>query len=222
VSVVVPVYDEAATVARVLARLLALPLDAEVVVVDDGSGDGTAEAVLRAAGDRVVLLRHEENRGKGAALRTGFAAARGEIVVVQDADLEYDPAEIGALVAPIVEGRADAVFGSRYLGRPRRYDLQTFANRVLTAASNRATGYRLTDVETGHKAIRRSVLASLPLREERFAIEPEIAARLSDRGARVVEVPSSYRGRTRAQGKKIGWRDGVAALACIARCRLSR
>jgi glycosyltransferase involved in cell wall biosynthesis len=218
VSVVVPVYDEASTVGSVVARLRASAPPKEIVVVDDGSTDGTFEALRREAAPDVRVLRHERNRGKGAALRTGFAAARGEVVVVQDADLEYDPAEIPALVAPILEGRADAVYGSRYLGRPRRYDLHTLANRVLTGASNLATRLALTDMETGHKAVRRSVLERLALTEEGFAVEPELTALLARAGARIVEVPASYRGRTREQGKKIGWKDGVAALRCIWRC----
>ena len=221
-SVVIPVFDEEATVAEILRRVRAAPVvggnvDKEIVVVDDGSTDGTAAILVTetAAGTRV--LSHERNRGKGAALRTGFAAARGEIVIVQDADLEYDPAEYPTLLAPILDGRADAVLGSRFLGGTHRvlYYGHRIANRVVTACSDLATNVNLTDVEVCYKAVRRDWLEAIELVEDRFGFDPEIVAKLAAAGARICEVPISYSGRTYAEGKKIGWRDGARAMWAI-------
>lgn len=216
VSIVVPAYNEVATAERLLRRIAAVDLAKEVVVVDDGSTDGTRDLLARLKEEGLIgqLIVHARNRGKGAAVRTGFGRARGDIVVVQDADLEYDPAEIPRLVEPIAAGDADAVFGSRFLGGGKRALLSwhTLVNRLLTAISNATTGLRLTDMEVCHKAVRADLLRALPLVSGRFGIEPEITARLAQAGARVLEVPATYEPRGYADGKKIGWRDGLAAV----------
>jgi glycosyltransferase involved in cell wall biosynthesis len=216
-TVVVPVFNEARTVREILRRVRASPVDKEIVVVDDGSTDGTRELLAGEAGDDLRVILHERNRGKGAALHTGFAAARGDVVVVQDADLEYDPAEYPRLLEPIADGRADAVFGSRFLGGPHRvlYFRHRLGNAFLTFVSNLATNLNLTDMETCYKAVRRELLQSLVLVEDRFGFEPEITAKLARAGARVYEVPISYSGRTYEEGKKIRWHDGVRALWCV-------
>lgn len=223
-SVVIPVFNEVATVRQVVERVRAVPLETEVVVVDDGSTDGTREVLagLEAEGLVDVLVLHPGNRGKGAALRTGFERAGGHVVVVQDADLEYDPAELPQLLEPIVQGWADAVYGSRFLGGPHRVHLfwHYQGNRFLTFLSNIFTNLNLTDMETCYKMVRRDLLVTLPLSRDRFGIEPELTARLAQAGARIYEQPISYRGRGYAEGKKIGWRDGVAALWHILRSNL--
>lgn len=218
--VVVPVFNEVGTVEEVLRTVLAQPLVAEVVVVDDGSGDGTGEVLDRVAkGDsRVRVVRHSENRGKGAAVRAGIALARAPIVIIQDADLEYDPVEYPAMVGPILRGKADAVFGSRFIGSQEHrvlYFWHSLGNQFLTLLSNAFTNLNLTDMETCFKAFRREMVQGLDLREERFGFEPEVTAKLARRGARIYEVAISYHGRTYAEGKKIRWTDGVAALGCI-------
>ena len=225
ISVVMPVFDEAATLAAVVARVLASPLVREIVAVDDGSTDGSRAILERLAGrePRLTALRHAANRGKGAALRTGIGRCAGEIVLVQDADLEYDPADYPALVAPIERGEADVVFGSRFAngaGGPPP-SIYRAGNRLITWLSNRATGLALTDVETCYKCFSRPVLQALPLEQDRFGIEIELTARVAARGLRVVEVPIRYRSRSRTEGKKIGLRDGVEALALIARYAVS-
>jgi len=216
-SVVMPVYNEIATIDAILDQVLASPEVREIVVVDDGSRDGTRERLAEVDDARVRVILHPENRGKGAAVRTGFAEARGEVVVVQDADLEYDPAEYPILLAPIRAGLADAVYGSRFLAGSNRvlYFKHRLGNGLLTFFSNLATDLNLTDMETCYKAVRREVLQALDLRQERFGIEPELTAKLARAGARIYEVPVSYRGRTYAEGKKIGWRDGMKAVWCI-------
>jgi len=215
-SVVIPVYNEAATVATAVARVRALDIPLEIICVDDASTDGTGEVLERLLTEGQIdrLLRHERNRGKGAALRTGFAHATGDVVVIQDADLEYDPRDLPALLEPIADGRADAVFGSRFLGGPHRvlYFWHRVGNGLLTLVSNMLTDLNLTDMETCYKMMRRDLLQSLPLRTDRFGIEPELTARLAQAGARIYEVPITYAGRTYAEGKKIGWKDGVAAF----------
>ena len=217
-SVVVPCYDERATVLALLERVLASPWTAEVIVVDDGSTDGTGELLATVRDPRVEVMLHPENRGKGAAFRTGFAAATAEYVIVQDADLEYDPAEYGELLAPMERGLADVVYGSRFVSsRPHRvlYFWHSLGNRALTTLSNMFTDLNLTDMETCFKAFRREVIQGIDLEEDGFGFEPEITAKVARARVRIFEVGISYSGRTYDQGKKIGWRDGVRALWCI-------
>jgi len=224
VSVVVPAYNEAETVEMALRRVRSVPLRLEIIVVNDASTDGTREILdkLATAGlvDRVV--HHDKNRGKGAAIRSGVAAASGDALVVQDADLEYDPADLPALIKPISEGRADAVYGSRFQGGPHRvlYFWHYVGNPVLTLLSNMLTNLNLTDLETCYKLVRMDLIKRLPLRSNRFGFEVEITARLAQAHARIWELPISYSGRTYAEGKKITWRDGVAALFHILRYNL--
>lgn len=229
-SVLVPVYNEEATVYELLRRVTAvpLPLQKEVVVVDDGSRDRTREEVERFRREHpqanIRLVPHGQNRGKGAAVRTALQQATGDLVIVQDGDLEYDPKDYPQLLQPLLDGRADAVFGSRFLGGPHRvlYFWHSVGNKVLTLLSNVFTNYNLTDMEVCYKAMRRSVALSLDLTSERFGIEPEITAKLARGGWRLYEVPVSYAGRSYEEGKKIGWRDGVAALFHIVRFRFGR
>ena len=223
-SIVVPAYNEIATAEKLLRRVASLPVPKEVIVVDDGSSDGTRRLLeaLRGEGLIDVLLFHPENRGKGAALRTGFARASGDVVVVQDADLEYDPGAIPRLLVPIAEGSADAVYGSRFMNARQHAHFvgHALGNRFLTWLSNLLTGVKLTDMETCQKLVRRDLLQSLPLSVNRFGIEPEITARLAQAGARIRELPVTYDGRSYAEGKKIGWRDGVAAIWFVLRSSL--
>ncbi len=225
-TVIMPVYNEAATVETAIQRVWRVPLDVELVCVDDGSTDGTADVLRRLQADGVIdrLIVHEHNRGKGAAVRSGIRAATGDIVVVQDADLEYDPLDLPGLIQPILDGRADAVFGSRFLGGPHRvlYFWHSIGNGLLTLLSNMFTDLNLTDMETCYKAVRADLMKTLPLQSNRFGIEPELTARLAQAGARVYEVPVSYHGRTYDEGKKIGWRDGFSALWYIVRYNLFR
>ncbi|HXJ31477.1 MAG TPA: glycosyltransferase family 2 protein [Gemmatimonadales bacterium] len=223
-SVIVPAYNEASTVEQIVDRLHELPLRLEVIAVNDASKDGTG-AVLDRLASRGALQRvihHPENRGKGAALRSGIAAATGDVVVVQDADLEYDPTDLPRLLAPIRDGRADAVYGSRFQGGPHRvlFFWHSIGNRVLTLVSNMFTNLNLTDMETCYKLVRRDLLQRLPLTSDRFGFEVEITARLAQAGARIWELPITYSGRTYAEGKKITWRDGLAALWHILRFNL--
>ena len=220
-SVVMPVFNEATTVADIVKVVLAQRPVQQLVIVDDASVDGTAEVLKAlASGDpRVKLVQHKQNQGKGAALRTGFTHATAPIVIVQDADLEYDPAEYFRVLNPILLGKADVVFGSRLLGGGGAHRVLYFwhalGNRALTTFSNMATNLNLTDMETCYKVFRREVLQRITLREDRFGFEPEITAKVARLKVRVYEVAISYHGRTYAEGKKIGWRDGVRALWCI-------
>jgi glycosyltransferase involved in cell wall biosynthesis len=219
-TVVIPCFNEIATVATVVEAVLASPYTAELVIVDDGSTDGTREVLARIDDPRARVLLQPRNQGKGAALRRGFAEARSPYVVVQDADLEYDPNEFGDLLQPLIDDKADVVYGSRFLGgRPHRvlYFWHSIGNRLLTIASNMATDLNLTDMETCYKAFRREVLESFVLEEDRFGIEPEITAKVAAGRWRVYEIGISYSGRTYDEGKKIGWKDGVRAVYCIAR-----
>jgi glycosyltransferase involved in cell wall biosynthesis len=226
ISIVVPVYNEARTVAAVIQRLIAIDLPAprEILVVNDGSTDGTRE-VLNAIVQRPELriIHAEKNGGKGSAIRIGFKQASGSIVAIQDADLELDPAQLAILVQPILDGRTRVVYGSRFLaGRPDAPWLSVFANQVLTGVTNLLYGGRLTDMETCYKVMSSDVARSLELESNRFDIEPEITAKLLRAGHSIVELPIRFEPRSRAQGKKIGWRDGVRAIQVLLKYRLTR
>ncbi len=220
VSIIIPVFNERNTIARVISRVAALPLSKQIVVVDDHSDDGTRE-ILERLGDlpQIDIIFHDVNQGKGAALRTGLEQAIGKILVIQDADLEYDPREIPGLVSPIMRGEAEIVYGSRFLSDQHQDKswIHRFGNAVLTQASNFFSGLKLTDMETCYKAFHREVLKCLELDQNRFGIEPELTAKLARRGYRFAEVPISYRPRSYAEGKKIGIRDLFKAFYCIGR-----
>jgi len=220
VSVVVPCFNEKATILDLLQSVIAAPFEKEILVVDDGSTDGTRDLLVSEAARlptaRIVL--HEKNQGKGAALRRGFQEAKGDIVIVQDADLEYDPQEIPRVIAPIVDGDADVVYGSRFMGGPRRvlYYWHSVGNHALTTLSNMVTNLNLTDMETCYKAFRREIIQSITIEEDRFGFEPEITVKLSRKdNIRIYEVPISYRGRQYSEGKKIGLKDAFRALYCL-------
>ena len=220
VSIVIPCYNEKNTIEKVVQAVRVAPVEnKEIIVVDDGSNDGTQELLRTKLANSVdQIIYHPHNRGKGAALRSGFAAATGDIVLIQDADLEYSPEEYPLLLDPIISGKADAVFGSRFMGgRPHRvvFFWHMVGNRIITLISNMLTNLNLTDVETGYKAFRASVVKSIEIEEERFGFEPEITAKLAKKHCRLYEVGISYYGRTYEEGKKIGWRDGVRALYAI-------
>lgn len=220
VSVVMPIYNEEATLETIVRRVKEVAPEVELVAVDDGSRDACSAILRRLEEEGLVdkALVHETNRGKGGALSTGFQAARGDIVIVQDADLEYDPVEYPRLLEPILTGRADVVYGSRFMGgRPHRvlYYWHYVANRLLTMLSNMVTNLNLTDMETCYKCFRREVLQSLVIEERAFGVEPELTAKVARGGWRVYEVGISYAGRTYAEGKKINWRDGFSAVRCI-------
>jgi len=223
-SVLIPVYNERDTLERLLDRVLAVPVDKEVVVVDDGSRDGTREVLQDLARRKPIrALYHPHNRGKGAAIRTALAEARGDIVIIQDADLEYDPEEYPRLIEPIVRGETKVVYGSRYMAHGNDLPLTHFKVAViaLNLTANLLFGTRLTDEATCYKVFRADLLKSLPLKCERFEFCPEVTARVAKRGERILEVPITYHYRTRAQGKKIGWRDALEAFLTLLRYRFT-
>ena len=225
ISIVIPAFNESATVEKLIDRLheSLVGLRYEVIIVDDCSTDGTAEVVRKLSGGPIRSFCHSRNQGKGAALQTAFEHAAGEIVVVQDADLEYDPKDIPILLQPILEGHADVVFGSRFRGQAQRVHMfwHQLANSLLTWFSNMLNNLNLSDMETGYKAFRKTVLDKIEIREKRFGFEPEITAKVARLKCRVYEVPISYHGRDYAEGKKIGFRDAVRAAWCIVRYRIA-
>jgi glycosyltransferase involved in cell wall biosynthesis len=227
-SVIVPVYNEKQTILQILQRIEKTPHAKEIIAIDDCSRDGTREILRDLETSRQVpslrVLYHEVNQGKGAALRTGIAAASGDIVIIQDADLEYDPSEYDVLIQPICCGLADVVYGSRFLSGPHRvlFFWHSLGNKVLTLLSNMFTDLNLTDMETGYKAFRRELFSKIRIEEDRFGFEPEITAKIAKARCRLYEVPISYFGRDYSEGKKITWKDGVAALYCILKYNLLR
>ena len=219
-SVVMPAYNEGATLEKIVDSVLKQPSVAELIIVNDASSDGSREQIERISTQdkRIRVLHHEKNQGKGAALRTGIAHATAPIVIIQDADMEYDPVEYPILLAPILKGKADAVFGSRFIGSKEHrvlYFWHSVGNKFLTLLSNMFTNLNLTDMETCYKAVRREIIQQIKIEENRFGFEPEITAKLSKENISIYEVSVSYNGRTYKQGKKIGWRDGFTAIWCI-------
>lgn len=219
-SVVIPVYNEQATLQEVIGRVLAVPLELEILCIDDGSADRSREilAELAAAHPQIRVLLQPKNMGKGAALRRGIQEATGDFVIIQDADLEYDPSEYPSLLRPLIDGKADVVYGSRFLGGgPHRvlYFWHSVGNWILTLISNALTNVNLSDMETCYKVFRREIIQTIPIEEDRFGFEPEITVKIAKRHLRIYEVGISYWGRTYEEGKKIGWRDGVRALFCL-------
>ena len=225
-SIVIPVYNELRTLDAVVTRVSAIPVAKEILLVDDGSTDGSRERLHELAKlPDIRVFFHAHNQGKGAAIRTGIAAATMDLVVIQDADLEYDPEDLPKLMRPIVDGKADVVFGSRFIGsEPHRvmYFWHMVVNRLLTLASNVLTNLNLTDIETCYKMFRREVIQSITIEESRFGVEPELTAKVARLQCRIYEVGISYSGRTYEEGKKIGWRDGVRAIWCILKYNLRR
>jgi glycosyltransferase involved in cell wall biosynthesis len=225
ISIIMPAYNEAATIAEMISKVQAVDVgfSKEIIIVDDASVDGTKDVLKAFAGRTDVrVIFHERNRGKGAAIRTALAHVTGDIVVIQDADLEYDPEDLPRLIRPIASGRADVVYGNRFHGEAHRvlYFWHSVGNGVLTLACNMLTNLNLSDMEVGYKAFRADVICRMRLRSDRFGFEPEVTAKVAKFGCRIFEVPISYYGRTYAEGKKITWKDGIAALWCMVRYRI--
>lgn len=224
-SVVVPVFNEKKTIEEIIKRIEAVPIDKEIIVVDDFSTDGTRDILSKIENQGIRVIYHEKNMGKGAALRTGFGLAAGDIVIIQDADLEYDPQEYPKLIKPILDGKADAVYGSRFMGgEPHRvfYFWHMVGNKILTLLSNMFTNLSLTDMETCFKVFKKEVIRKIKIEENRFGFEPEITAKLAKMDVRLFEVGISYYGRNYREGKKIGWKDGISALRAIIKYNLFR
>ncbi len=223
ISVVIPVYNEAGTIQEIISRVQAVALEKEIIIVDDASTDETPGHLKRIEQEHenVKVFYHDSNRGKGTALRTGFKSASGDIIIIQDADLEYDPREYPVLLEPILDGRADVVYGSRFLGGPHRvlFFWHYLGNKLLTLMSNALTNLNLTDMETCYKVFRRKILQDITLKSDRFGFEPEFTLKIAKNGFRVYEVPISYSGRGYSEGKKITWKDGVTAIYTMLRFR---
>jgi len=220
-SVIIPAYNEGSTIREVVQRVQNTPYEKQIVIVDDASRDGTRETIQQIEGTNIEKYFHETNQGKGAAIASGLSKARGDIILIQDADLEYDPADYGSLLQPILDGKADVVFGSRFVGYPRRvlFFWHSLGNHLLTLLANILNDLNLSDMETGYKVFTREVQQSLTIRSKRFGFEPEFTAKVARRRFRIYEVPISYSGRSYKEGKKITWRDGIAALYWIVRYR---
>jgi glycosyltransferase involved in cell wall biosynthesis len=223
ISIIIPVYNEAATIKEIVSRVQQTDLDKEVIIVDDHSTDATSEYLkeISACYENVQVLSHDRNRGKGAALRTGFAHAIGDVIIIQDADLEYNPQEYGYLLNPILDGRADVVYGSRFLGGPHRvlFFWHYVGNKFLTLLADAFSNLNLTDMETCYKVFKKDVLNEITLKSNKFGFEPEFTMKVAKKGFRVYEVPISYSGRTYEEGKKIDWKDGLSAIFAILRFR---
>ena len=219
ISIVIPVYNEEKTVQETIAKVSQIPFEKEILVIDDGSTDKTPEVLRSLQGNSLILLRHEQNKGKGAALRTGFSKVTGDIILIQDADLEYNPEDYPALLQPILEGKADVVYGSRFLGGPHRvlFFWHYAGNRFLTLLSNILSNLNLSDMETGYKVFKKEVLNQIKLKSNRFGFEPEFTIKIAKKKMRVYEVPISYYGRDYSEGKKITWKDGLAAIYALFR-----
>ena len=219
ISIVIPVYNEEKTVQEMISKVRQIPFEKEIIVVDDGSTDKTAEILHSLQGDTLILLRHERNKGKGAALRTGFSRASGDIIIIQDADLEYNPEDYQALLQPILERKADVVYGSRFLSGPHRvlFFWHFAGNKFLTFLSNILSNLNLSDMETGYKVFKKEVLNQIKLKSNRFGFEPEFTIKIAKKKMRVYEVPIGYYGRDYSEGKKITWKDGLAAIYALFR-----
>ena len=223
-SIIIPAFNEAAFLPEVIRRVVETPYDKEIIIVDDGSTDGTREYLKGLVSEGIKVIVHEKNMGKGAAMRTGIAVASGDVVIVQDADLEYDPKDYPVLLEPIMQGKADVVYGSRFLGGPHRvlFFWHSVGNSLITLISNMFTDLNLTDMETGYKAFRKKVFEAITIESNRFGFEPEITAKVAKKGFRIYEVPISYSGRSYQEGKKITWKDGVKAIFTVLKYNLFR
>ena len=223
-SIIIPAFNEAAFLPEVIRRVEETPYDKEIIIVDDGSTDGTREYLKGLVSESIKVIVHEKNMGKGAAMRTGIAVASGDVVIVQDADLEYDPKDYPVLLEPIMQGKADVVYGSRFLGGPHRvlFFWHSIGNSLITLISNMFTDLNLTDMETGYKAFRKKVFETITIESNRFGFEPEITAKVAKKGFRIYEVPISYSGRSYQEGKKITWKDGIKAIFTVLKYNLFR